>query len=158
MTRTPLKNLLLTALHMLICCAVSAAALGIQFILMKPAGVTVSSFIFSSELYRINPVMWILGAVLGFSGLTIAVRKLLRQDFCCACEQPAVWKLLWCVPAAIGTVLILACNVALLILILGLMSGITLGRNETLLLSCTWAFPAYVLVMLMILCIQTVRK
>ena len=65
MTRTPLKNLALTALHLLICCAVSAAALFIQTLFMKPTGETVSSFIFSSEIYRINPLMWALGVFWG---------------------------------------------------------------------------------------------
>ena len=50
MTRTPIKNLLLTALHLLICCAVSAAAICIQYLFMKPTGETVSSFLFSSEI------------------------------------------------------------------------------------------------------------
>ena len=158
MTRTPLKNLALTALHLLICCAVSAAALFIQTLFMKPTGETVSSFIFSSEIYRINPLMWVLGALLGFAGLTAVLRTLLRQDFCCAAKQKPLLTGIWCAFALLGTLLILAGNVWVLILRLGVMSGISFGRYDWLILSCSVLFPAYVLIMLIIFCISEIRN
>lgn len=83
MTRTPMKNILLTALHWLICCTISAGAVLIQFLLSKPTGETASSFIFTSDIYRVNPLMWTLGAILGVAGIAAVMRCLLRYDLCC---------------------------------------------------------------------------
>ena len=150
MTRTPIKNLLLTALHLLICCAVSAAAICIQYLFMKPTGETVSSFLFSSEIYKANPLMWVLGALLGFIGLTAVLRRWLRQDFC--------WIVLWFILALLGIVLMLAGNVFMLVLHLGIMGNISFGRYDTLVNSCSVIFPAYTFILLLILCILTIRN
>ena len=149
MTRTPLKNLLLTALHLLICCAVSAVALCIQYLFMKSTGETSSSFLFTSEL---------IGAVLGFAGLTAVLRRWLRQDFCCVLEQQPVWIVLWCLLVPLGILLMLTGNVFVLVLRLGLMGSITFGRYDTLVNSCAVLFPAFTLILLLILCILTVRN
>lgn len=158
MTRTPLKNLLLTALHLLICCAVSAGALCIQYLFMKSTGETNSSFLFTSELYKINPLMWLIGAVLGFAGLTAVLRRWLRQDFCCVLKHQPVWIVLWCLLVPLGILLMLAGNITVMVLRLGLMSSITFGRYDTLVNSCAVLFPAFTLILLLILCILTVRN
>lgn len=158
MTRIPIKNLLLTALHLLICCAVSAAAICIQYLFMKPTGETVSSFLFSSEIYKANPLMWVLGALLGFIGLTAVLRRWLRQDFCCALEHHPVWIVLWFILALLGIVLMLAGNVFMLVLHLGIMGSISFGRYDTLVNSCSVIFPAYTFILLLILCILTIRN
>ena len=158
MTRTPMKNFLLTALHWLICCTISAGAILIQLLLSKPTGETMSSFIFMSDIYQVNPLMWTLGAILGVAGIAAVMRCLLRYDLRCCLTHKKGWQVLWIFLGLFGIVLMVAAGGMALILRIGLFGHISFGDAEPWVFLMVLGVPFFALAMFVLLCIKAQNK
>ncbi len=138
-SRTPRGALGWTFLHWLLVLVVGAVSFVVQFSFMIDTGESYSGFIFSSDIYMVNPVIYPVGCVLFLVGYYVLWKRYLKPDWKGMAGYRWGWRAGYIVVSLIGLFALFASFVVVLFLYCGL----TISLRPEWAMYGMFAFPAY---------------